>query len=463
MAAPDYSAGMGNPRIGLVPLLRRWWLAVLLATVGGALVAYAFGSQDAARFEAQADVLVEAPAGLAPTYAEMVKSTPVLAYAVRNAKPGLSVGELREDVRGESDQDTRIVTIQVEASKGSEAIALANAIAAGLRRYASSQPPPDAPGEAQTPGPRVQLVDAATTAVKVRPRPLLLIEFGAFAGLLAGLAFVLVAEARRPRVSNEDDLLEVSRLPVLGTVNGNPPAVAFAPGPAISTEGSASYRRLVTRIALASGSEAPRSLVVVGVDDARGSCKVVVNLARQMVQDGLRVVLADFEGVGLRRHFGIQGRRSRASLMKAAEPVTCAGLTLDRYSLRSGPPLVVALPRVVPRALSAENAEALVTLLSADADIVIVHGPSPNRSRGAIAWARATEATLLVVTARHTRRAEVEEAVAALESARSKVVGAVLQTGATGPDGARHDQPTHRAPQTRERSANAGATGSPRQ
>jgi capsular polysaccharide biosynthesis protein len=459
MAAPDYSAGMGNPRIGLVPLLRRWWLAVLLATVGGALVAYAFGSQDAARFEAQADVLVEAPAGLAPTYAEMVKSTPVLAYAVRNAEPGLSVSELRGDVRGESDQDTRIVTIQVEASKGSEAIALANAIAAGLRRYASSQPPPDAPGEAQTPGPRVQLVDAATNAVKVRPRPLLLIEFGAFAGLFAGLAFVLVADARKPRVSNEEDLLEASRLPVLGTVNGNPRAA----GPAISTEGSVSYRRLVTRIALASGSEAPRSLVVVGVGDARGSCKVVVNLARQMVQDGLRVVLADFEGVGLRRHFGIQGRRSGASLMKAAEPVTCAGLTLDRFSLRSGPPLVAALPRVVPRALTAEHAEALVTLLSADADIVIVHGPSPNRSRGAIAWARATEATLLVVTARHTRRAEVEEAVAALESARSKVVGAVLQTGATGPDGARHDQPTHRAPQTRERSANAGATGSPRQ
>ena len=33
---------MGNPRVGLASLLRRWWLLILLATAGGALVAYAF-------------------------------------------------------------------------------------------------------------------------------------------------------------------------------------------------------------------------------------------------------------------------------------------------------------------------------------------------------------------------------------------------------------------------------------
>ena len=70
---------MGNTPVRLGLLLRRWWLAVLLAMVGGALVAYAFGSRVSTTYEASADVLVGHPEGLSPTYAELVKSTPVLA------------------------------------------------------------------------------------------------------------------------------------------------------------------------------------------------------------------------------------------------------------------------------------------------------------------------------------------------------------------------------------------------
>src|ERR1044072_8516463 len=111
---------MGNPRIRLGLLLRRWWLPVLLATVGGALVAYAFGSRVSTTFEANAQVLVGRPEGLSPTYAERVKSSHVRTYSLSPAQPDLSLAELRDSVRGESEQNTRIVTVEVDTPKARE-------------------------------------------------------------------------------------------------------------------------------------------------------------------------------------------------------------------------------------------------------------------------------------------------------------------------------------------------------
>jgi succinoglycan biosynthesis transport protein ExoP len=449
---------MGNPRIGLGTLLRRWWPAVLLATVGGALVAYAFGSRISPTYEARAKVLVGQPAGLSPTYAELVKSTPVLAYAVRDAKQDVSLAELRDNVRGESDEDTRIVTIEVEAGKASKAVALANAVAAGLRQYASTQPGPSAAGAVQTSEPRVELVDPAASAVRIRPRPVLLLEFGAFAGLFAGLAFVLVAEARTPRVSGEDDLVEASGLPVLGSLDGNSRAGSFSRAPAVRAGELTSYRRLVARVALAAGSEAPRSLVVVGAEGGQGSRQVVIDLGLSLALDGLRVAVVDVEGNGIRRLLQTDGREAGASPVRRLESVAYAGITLDRFTLRSAPSLVLALPQARPRGLAVDDAKTIVAELSAGADVVIVHGPAPTRSRAALTWARAAQATLLVVGAGQTRRADVEQAVEALEPVGGKLLGVVLQRAATTQAGA--DEEPHRTDRTRPRSGGQTTAGS---
>jgi Mrp family chromosome partitioning ATPase len=96
--------------------------------------------------------------------------------------------------------------------------------------------------------------------------------------------------------------------------------------------------------------------------------------------------------------------------------------------LRSGTPLIVALPRGAPRGLSHEDAHELVTLLSADAELLIIHAPSPSYSRSTLAWARAANATVLVIWAGHTKRAIVAAALEGLEPAGSKLIGTVLKT-----------------------------------
>jgi polysaccharide biosynthesis transport protein len=424
----------------LPSFLARWWALMALAAAGGALAAYAYGSRATPTYEANAQVLVEprpAPeaatpvAELLPTYAEIVRSTPVLAFALRATQSQGSVDELRENVRGESDRNTRLITIRAADSDRTRAMTLANALAAGLKSYVSvtrAAPTPGADVQAQ---PQVQVVDRATSAVRIRPLSRLLLGFGAFAGLFGALAVALVAEARGAKVTGEDDLTEVGRLPVLGSVNGVGPRAgpSFFDSTRSSLEEAASYRRLATRISVANREEVPRSLVLVGVERSKGSCTVGVKLALVLAQDGQRVVLADFEGDCVRRFFRIDERGRGKQVVSGAKALKYRGTTLDCFTLRSGAPLVLVLPRLALPGLSHEEVEELVTLLSLDADLLIIHAPPPSHSRSTLTWARAASATVLVVRAGHTKRAAVDEAREGLEPARSKLLGAVLHGG----------------------------------
>jgi tyrosine-protein kinase len=443
---------VGNPRIRLGLLFRRWWLAVVLATVGGALVAYAFGSRVSTTYEANAKVLIGHPEGLAPTYAELVKSSPVLTYALRRVKPDLSLAELRRNVRGESDQSTRIVTIEADAGKGSEAIALANAVAAGLRDYVSTQPSIGTAGALQSSEPRVEIVDPATSAARIRPRPALLLEFGAFAGLLAGLAFALLAEARTPRINAEEDLAAASGLTVLGTLNAGQRVGAFLPAPPVRAGQLAPYRRLVARLALAADSDFPRTLVVVGADGGHASAKVAVDLGTSLAFDGHRATVADFEGGELARYLQMDGRKRGASLFRRSDPVESAGITFDRFTLRAGSGPTLVLPRSRPGELSVEDADTVVADLSAEADALIVHGPPPTRSRGTLSWAGATAGTFLVVGAGQTKISDLARAVEALEPLGPKLLGAVLLTAAPDPSVQPGEPATRRTDRPRPRS-----------
>lgn len=416
---------MGNPDVRLASLVRRWWLTVLIATVGGAVVGYVVGSRVSPTFAATTQVLLEGPSALSPTYAELVKSSPVLGRALRSTGSDLSIADLRDDVRGESDQNTRLVTIEVDARNGREAIQLANALAAGLKSFVADNS--SASGTARAVPISIELVDPAKSAARVRPLTSLLLFFGGAVGFLGAVAFVLIAESRNPTIATDDELGETMGVPVLGSVNGGllgAGAVSF--DPVGDPDESVAYRRLATQIAVANQSDAPNSLVIVGADRAEGSRTVAVRLAHALALEGRKVVLADFEGDGIKRYLRI-GERGVDQVMRRVEPVKHASLVVDRFALRSGAPLVLATGRSDALGLDSETVQELVDLMSAEADVLIVHAPPPSSSRAALTWARATDATILVVRGEKTKQEQVAEALAGLESVRTKLVGAVLQ------------------------------------
>jgi Mrp family chromosome partitioning ATPase len=60
---------------------------------------------------------------------------------------------------------------------------------------------------------------------------------------------------------------------------------------------------------------------------------------------------------------------------------------------------------------------------------LIIHAPPPSHSRSTLTWARAARATVLVVRADHTKRANVTATLQDLEPLGAKLLGAVLETG----------------------------------
>jgi capsular polysaccharide biosynthesis protein/Mrp family chromosome partitioning ATPase len=427
---------MSMYRIGSLSLVRRWWWVVALATGAGGLLALAYGSRVAPTYEAEARLVVLAPGELAPTYAELVRTRPVLEPALHASRIALTPDELRSNVRGEADAETRLLTIRARDRDPSRAVTLANGLATELIRFVSAgrdSAAPDRP--AARPMRQLRIVERASDADRVRPQLNLLAEFGALAGFFSALAVAVLVESRSRRVRDEQELTQLAAIAVLGWVNGGALSPELGRSLVLARQGGSdaveSYSRLARRIAIATGDEAPRSLLVVGAQGTEGSGAVAAQLALALAGGPNRVVLADFgEDSGITRFFKVGKSKGTQGLVKRLKPLRHGSITLDRYSLRSRRPLVLVVPRGSgPRSLSFDGARSLAERLLAEADVLVVHGPSPSRSPGGLAWACAVGAAVLVVRPEHTRRDSVTAALQGLELAGTNVVGAVLHTG----------------------------------
>jgi len=256
--------------------------------------------------------------------------------------------------------------------------------------------------------------------------------FAALAGGFGALAVCTLLESLSRKVGDEEDLTRVAPA-VLGSVNGGVLSRSGGgntdwPG---ADEGDVDpYRALARRLSEAGEDGALRSLLVLGAQGGAGSGAVALNLAAAVAGPGTRVVLTDLGET--REILRLAERRSsRTSLLgERLSPVRHGGLTLDRFSVRPSPALVLAAPRASePRAIPLEEAQRLLALLLHDADVLIVHAASLGSSPAALAWARAVSGTLVVARRRHTRRESVTDALETLELVGTNVVGTVLHEG----------------------------------
>lgn len=430
---------MSTRRFGFLSPIRRWWPVVAVATGAGGFLGYAYASNVTPVYEAEAKLVVGAPAvtieaqraagELVPTYAELVKTRQLLEPTLRRLGLPLSPQELEGDVRGEAGEETRVLTVRVRDEEAERAVRLANALATELTRFVSRGGSSARAAAANTPDVRLRIVERASRADRVRPQMALTMEFAALAGGFAALALCVLLESVSRKVGDEEDLARFAPA-VLGSVNGgvlsrsggghplSPPAAGDDVDP---------YRALASRLGEAWEDGPLRSLLVLGAQGGAGSGAVALNLAATLAGPGTRVVLTDLGDT--REILRLVERRSpRTSLLgKRLSPVRHGGLMLDRFSVRPSPALVLAAPRSPEAgATTLEQAQALRALLLDDADVLIVHAPSLATSPAALAWARAVNGTLVVARRRHTRRESVTDALEDLELARTNVVGTVL-------------------------------------
>jgi capsular polysaccharide biosynthesis protein len=415
------------------------WSVVFIAATSGALLAYAYGLRVTPVYEAKAILVVNAPEGgqpetaavQVPTYAELANSIPLLRAALGTLRLPLTPSELQPNVRGEADTSTRLLTIRVRSEDPAVAGAIANALTGELKRRVDAAAPRTDGSSQVKAAPRLTILQPASGGALIRPQHSLIVGFGALAGLFGGLAVVVLASSAQRTVGREDELARLAPIPVLGSVNGG---LGNAPptGPVLVAGGSAAetYRRLSARILSAHGERAPRSLLVVGASGNEGSAAFAGKLALALAGAMGRVVLTDLASDRpIAQLFGI-GEKSAGALAKRSSPLRYGALTLDRFALRTGSSLVLGFPRGRDGwSGGLDDARAVLALLLADADFVVLHAVSLGSSPAPLVWARVLDAAVLVVRPAETRRDSVVSAVEALGLAGTNVVGTVLYRG----------------------------------
>jgi tyrosine-protein kinase len=263
----------------------------------------------------------------------------------------------------------------------------------------------------------VMLVDAAAPPrTPVAPRLLPSVLLAALVGLLIAVVIAAILERLDDRLSSPECLARLIDLPTQGLLATEPPSVAAAE----------SCRLLWARLRFATRDHPLRSLLVTSGAAGDGKTLVAANLAIAAAQTGVRVILvdADLRHPSLHALFQIRATPGLTRLLSnkhlAVERVLVPTMISGLWLLPSGPSTVQGGEWLLARRIRQRLAE-----LNERADLVIVDSPPVLPVSDASVLTGMTDGTLLVVDSR-ARAVQVSLAVASLQSAGARLVGAVL-------------------------------------
>ncbi|MDQ4019978.1 MAG: hypothetical protein M3188_09165 [Actinomycetota bacterium] len=409
---------------------------LLAAAVISAVTAYAASSRVTPTYEAETRLLtgpinadfdtIRASSQLAQTYGQLATSRRILA-AVRN-QLGLTqtVDDLAASVTATGSDITRLVVIRAKSDDPVLAARIANTIATRLAQETSQTPAPPAP--APTAG-QLTIVDSATPpSAPVAPRVPLITALAAIAGLIGAAVLVLLLQSGRDTIEAEEDLAGAF-VPLLGSVSRSPrTALVVQERPRSRTADE--YRVVATKIELSATTSGARSVLVVGCDDGDGAGMVAANIAGALAESGSRITLVDANNVNaeITEVFGLNGQPGAGTMAGAGATETVAAANAVELTASNGRLQVVPFGRERAAASDGSSVRGLLDRLSNEADLVVVNADAVESSASTLKWARATDATVLVVEQGRTKREALRNAVKTLALVEANVIGTVLTT-----------------------------------
>jgi capsular polysaccharide biosynthesis protein/Mrp family chromosome partitioning ATPase len=451
---------------GFVSLAKRWWWFLALGALVSGLFAYVAASRLTPTYEAEAQLLtgpintgfdtLRAAGDLSRTYAVIATSGKVLDETIRSLRLSTTRDDLGKRVSATSNEATRIVTIRVRDSEPRRAADIANRIAERL--IAATQKTPvqesaeidrimtqpeierlsvdlqkqvrSAIRTALTPplaGRLTRVDDAIPPTSPVAPQKVLLSLLAAFAGLLVAGLIVLVREYPGRQLENEEALAELAPVPVLGSVNG---ARATMPGPLEVESGSSNadaYRVLAAKIGFADSERPIRSLLLLGSEAESGSGTLAANLAAVLAETAdVTLVDANAPDGEITKVFGLDEFPGYGELISenGSGPQFAR---LDEILVDQNEGLEVVPHGAVAghAAFDLAKAQTLLGRLLKSSDFVVVNVPPADRSPSSLVWARAADATVLVVDGRKTTRRSVAGAVQSFSLVGANLIGTV--------------------------------------
>jgi Mrp family chromosome partitioning ATPase len=181
--------------------------------------------------------------------------------------------------------------------------------------------------------------------------------------------------------------------------------------------------RFIQRIFLSGSGDAPRQVVLCGVDKQNGSSSICARAGRTLAANSSRpvcVVDANVRSPILSGLFGIEGRN----------PFFGISAPLREHCVKVCPNLWIAGPGIL-----AENRRVLLpptqlkerfAQLRNEFEYMLIDAPSTNVCGDAQLLSMVADATVLVIEANSTRRLNARKAMESLDAAGARLLGTVL-------------------------------------
>lgn len=185
--------------------------------------------------------------------------------------------------------------------------------------------------------------------------------------------------------------------------------------------------KLVQRVFLLPGAEAPRVVVFTASEPGNGSTWIAARAAETLaaqVSGTVCLIDANLKNPQLHSEFEVESQEGFAEALRGPAPISNFARSLARPNLRlvsCGSALETNLPN-----LGSERVRQKVRELRAEADYILMDAPSVTASPDVAVLGAAADGVVLVLKANSSRRETARQAVEDLHAANVRILGAVL-------------------------------------
>jgi non-specific protein-tyrosine kinase len=338
----------------------------------------------------------------------------------------MTARQLAGRISASAPPDTVLIDISVRDGLPTQAMAIANAVAAQFAQVVGSL---ESPGRGLPSPVSVTVVRPAELPVApVLPRSRLNLMLGLVLGLALGIGLALLREVLDTSVKTSEDLCALTGSAALGEIDFD----AEVPNqPLVSAHDQRSkrieaFRVLRTNLRYVDVDNPPRVVVFTSSVVAEGKSTTVCNLGITLAAAGVRVVLleGDLRRPSIAEYMGLEGSVGltdvlvgRSKLDQVLQPWGEVPLSV----LPSG-----QIPPNPSELLGSAQMAALLAELRERADIVLVDAPPLLPVTDAAVLACACDGAVLVVRYGRTTREQVNRSLAALRNVDARLLGTVL-------------------------------------
>ena len=429
-----------------VRILRKRWVSLAVLALVGVAAAAAASLSATPAYQATSGVYFSIPTGTSGSdlsqgssytqsqmlsYAELATQPLVLEEVISDLGLGVTPLQLSRTVTAEASPNTVILHLSASDPSPRQAARIANSLADRLSATVQRLSPRSASG---TPTITAEIVEEAVPPVRPSsPKTVRNAVAGLLAGILLGVLFALGREVLDTRVRSREDVERLTPAPVLGEVVRARSARAheqtmFAAGTSLEAE---AYRRVRTNLGFLGIEDRPLTLVLTSALAGEGKSSICTNLGQAISRSSTRVLLidADLRRPAIHRYTGLEGAVGLTTVLIGEADVEDViqpwGPNLDVLAAGSVPPNPSEL-------LGSRAMDRVLEEVRGRYDVILIDAPPLLPVTDAAILSTTVSGAVLVASCSKVHRAELTDALSALDRVDARVLGIIVNEARPG-------------------------------